>query len=65
MKFTKYEMCLMIVGKTMAEMQRLLKQYDFKFVIIKYDGNLTDIKTTKKNKLISIEIENNLISKAY
>ncbi len=64
MQFTKQEICLMIVGKTTAEMQRIVKQYDFKFVITKYDNKLTDIKATKRNKQISVEIVDNLITKA-
>lgn len=64
MQFTKQEICLMIVGKTTAEMQRIVKQYDFKFVITKYDNKSTDIKATKRNKQISVEIVDNVITKA-
>lgn len=64
MQFTKQEICLMIVGKTTAEMQRIVKQYNFKFVITKYDNKLTDIKATKRNKQILVEIVDNVITKA-
>lgn len=63
-KMTKKEMCLRIVGKTVGEMQRLLKQYDFKFNIDKYDDIIADVPKTNKNKTIHIEIEDNIVVKA-
>lgn len=63
-KLTKKELIEIIIGKTVGEMQRLVKQYDFKFLIDKYDGVVTDVPHTSKNKTIHVEIENNIVIKA-
>lgn len=64
-KITKKELCDLIIGKTIGEMQRLMKQYDYKFYIDVYDGKISDIPKTNKNKTVHIEIVNNLITKAH
>ena len=33
MKFTKKEVCALIIGKSIGEMQRIVRQYNYKFVI--------------------------------
>lgn len=63
-KMSKKDVCALIIGKTVGEMQRILKQYDYKFNIDKYDGIVADIPKTNKNKIIHLEIENNKITKA-
>jgi len=64
MKYSKQEICSLIQGKTVAEMQRIVKQYDFKFHIDVYDGKRSDPSKTNKNKTVHLEIVNNIITKA-
>lgn len=61
---SKKEVCSLIIGKTTGEMQRIIKQYNFKFVIIKYDNEITDISFLNKNNIIKLEIEKDIILRA-
>lgn len=64
MKYSKKEVCTLILGKTVGDMQRLVSQYGFKFIIDRYDGKVADVPKTNKNKTIHIEIFDNTIIKA-
>jgi len=61
----KQDICKMIIGKSTADMQRFLKQYDYKFIIVKSDNVVNTTKFTKHNKQIKIELVNNLVNEAY
>ncbi len=61
---TKKEVCALIIGKTIGDMQRIVKQYDYKFNVDKYDGVISDIPKTNKYKTIHIEIEKDIVTKA-
>lgn len=64
MKYSKKEVCFLLIGKTIGEMQRIVSQHNFKFIIDSYDGIFADVPKTNKNKTIHLTIEKDIITKA-